>query len=785
MANASAVGRLGDWLRRHQSIGFGFEHLGYLTLRRPRIVAVVVLLFTALCATQLTRVSVDGDLMRVFDSSGPYYDSYQRLTKTFGTFEGDAYLLVRSPDLTSPEVIETLRFLALELEINEFAVGTMSPFSLRKPDGDGGTRPAVPENMQSPEEVAAALTDLRNSDPLMRNLIVDDLSGIVMIMFPSNELVRAPGGTKAMIASLRELVASYQSDQIDIELTGPPIWTTEMLDATNADQVQFTIVGFLIGAVISLIAIRSVIGAVLASLTPVVAVVWVIGTTMMLFGSFTFLTNIVVTLVLVIAFAESMYFCFTWLRLWNEGLDGDQAIDEATKRTLPAASLTSLTTMVSFATLVITQGRGIEEFGISGVIGVGLAFVCFSTFTPLTMRLAVRLGFKPPRRMSIAVTAPIPVARFTARRLALPVAIGTTVLVAAMLYPHFEMEPNFSFDDFMPKNSEALETAKGIDEGVGGVAPIYVRVPLNDNDPNITDADFERVKKVHEIVEASVGENKVISGASMFKYSDAGFTREQIFDAVGPFLKRRFVTDEGDQALVTAFLPTIMDADVMRRLVDKIETDIAAAGIEGVEVGGYRLMTTFASADIINSIRSSLMWAIFCNIFLIGLAFRSMRIGLVAILPNVLPILVTETYLYLTGAGLQLTTVIALTIAFGIAVDDTIHYLATYMRQRGRGMAHADAVDVSLERIGPALVATTLILCAGTTVVMFSSLPPVALFGTLMVITLFVALIGDLLVLPSLLMAGARFFLVLGPNRDPGRGTSTSSTPVPRDVPAE
>lgn len=785
MAARTLGQRIIGWLESHNSIGFGFEHIGYFTLRHPRIVAVLVLLFTALSVAQLPRIAVDGNLMRVFDSSGPYYDSYQRLTKTFGTFEDDAYLLVTSPDLTDPSVIETLRMLALELELNDFAVGTMSPFSLRKPADNGGSVPAVPENMQSREEVAAALTDLRDNDPLMRNLIVSDLSGLVMIMFPNNDLVKAPGGTQAMIASLRELVAGYQSDNIRIELTGPPIWTTEMLDATNADQVQFTIVGFIIGAVISLIALRSVIGAVLASLTPVIAVVWVIGSTMLLFGSFTFLTNIVVTLVLVIAFAESMYFCFTWLRLWNEGLDGYQAIDAATRRVLPAASLTSLTTMVSFATLIVTQGRGIEEFGFSGVIGVGLAFICFSTFTPLTMRLAVRFGFRPPRKMSIAVTAPIPIARFSARRLAVPVTVVTAAAVVAMLYPHFVMAPRFSFDDYMPKNSQALATAKGIDQGVGGVAPIYVRVPLKDSDPNITDADFELVKKVHAIVEANVGENKVISGASMFKYSDAGFTRQQIFDAVGPFLKRRFVTDEGDQALVTAFLPTVMDSNVLRQLVSTIESEIAAAGIEGVEVGGYRLMTTFASSDIINNIRSSLMWAIFFNIFLIGLAFRSMRIGLVSILPNVLPILATEAYLYLSGAGLQLTTVIALTIAFGIAVDDTIHYLATYMRQRANGLAHADAVDVSLERIGPALVATTLILCAGTTVVIFSSLPPVALFGTLMVITLFVALVGDLFVLPGLLMAGSRFFRALGPNRNSGREAQAVAGAAPSDAPAE
>ena len=131
-----------------------------------------------------------------------------------------------------------------------------------------------------------------------------------------------------------------------------------------------------------------------------------------------------------------------------------------------------------------------------------------------------------------------------------------------------------------------------------------------------------------------------------------------------------------------------------------------------------------------------------------------------------MPILGTEVYLYFSGAGLQMTTVFALTIAFGIAVDDTIHFLANYMRQRQNGMEHVEAIDRSLERIGPALVATTLILCAGTFVVIFSALPQVSLFGTLTVLTLVLALAGDLVFLPAMLKSGGRFFQSLGAIRE-------------------
>src|SRR5690606_28858987 len=117
----------------------------------------------------------------------------------------------------------------------------------------------------------------------------------------------------------------------------------------------------------------------------------------------------------------------------------------------------------------------------------------------------------------------------------------------------------------------------------------------------------------------------------------------------------------------------------------------------------------------------------------------------------------------LTGAGLQLTTVIALTIAFGIAVDDTVHFLSHYLHsRRDEGMTHIDAVRHTLNRIGGAIVATTIILCSGVIIVTFSELPQVALFGTLFVSTLAFAVVGDLFILPALLAAGGKFFEPLG-----------------------
>lgn len=731
-------------------------------MRHPKIVTVVLLAFTALCLLQAPKISIDGDLLRLYKNSGIHYDTYVEIGETFGTFENDAYLLVKSDNLTDPAVIETLREFALELELNSFARGTLSPFSLRKPaKDDGATRPAVPENMQTSAEVAAALEDLRKNDPMMRNLIVEDLTGLVMLMFPEDAALKERGEA-AMIDELRELMSFYEDERFQIQLTGPPLWKAELLNASRSDQIKFTMSGIILGFLTAFLAFRTFWGAVLATLTPFISVVWVVGTVTMLFGSFTFLTNILTALVLVIAFAESMFFCFHWLRLSREGMEHEDAIRETILRVSPACALTSITTIIAFLSLAITPSQGIFEFAITGALAIPLAFLALVTFLPLAIRLAIKLGYKPKQAPSVALTAIIPALTALANKFGKPIAALSVIAFFAMIYPHTQLQPSFSFQQFLPKKSEAMAISATIDEGVGGVAPLYVAFPLYDADPNVSDADFSRMETVHNVMQDVFGKGKVISAASFTHYNEAGFSRQQIFDAVGPFMKRRFITDDGSIAMATSFVPTGLSSKDVRELVEQTQKQLTDAGITDAKISGFRVLSAYESVNMIKRLQDGLSLAVVFSIFIIGFAFRSWRVALICIIPNFAPILGTELYLWVSGAGLQLTTVISLTIAFGIAVDDTIHFMNHYVRARDQGYNHRDAVNRTLDRVGPALIATTLILCAGTTVVIFSVLPQVALFGALCVLTLVLALLGDLIILPALLVAGGRMMKTVG-----------------------
>ncbi|MCG8651777.1 MAG: MMPL family transporter, partial [Pirellulales bacterium] len=219
-------------------------------------------------------------------------------------------------------------------------------------------------------------------------------------------------------------------------------------------------------------------------------------------------------------------------------------------------------------------------------------------------------------------------------------------------------------------------------------------------------------------------------------------------------LNSRLISSEHNSAVITAYFNT-MPASKLLALIDRIEKDLdplrSENGPTTMKLTGLISVSAKASTEMIGQLNRSLLFAVAFIIGLIGLAFRSPGAGLVSILPNVLPIFVAGAALYVSGFGLQFTSVVAFTIGFGIAVDSTIHVLNRYRLAKLEGNSTADALDVTIKAIGSVLIVSTLVLMAGIGGTMLSELPMVALYGKIIVLLLGTALVGDLLFLPAII----------------------------------
>jgi uncharacterized protein len=157
---------------------------------------------------------------------------------------------------------------------------------------------------------------------------------------------------------------------------------------------------------------------------------------------------------------------------------------------------------------------------------------------------------------------------------------------------------------------------------------------------------------------------------------------------------------------------------------------------------------------IMDELKIGLLAATVIVIGLVGLAFRSMPMLALAVLPNLIAIMATGALMYVLGQGLTYPGLVAMTVAFGLAADDTIHFLNRLAREdRAASVA---AVVRTMTDIGPALVLTSLVLVLGLAVTGLSDLPPNRIFGILCIATLGAALIGDLVLLPASIIASGR-----------------------------
>jgi predicted RND superfamily exporter protein len=140
----------------------------------------------------------------------------------------------------------------------------------------------------------------------------------------------------------------------------------------------------------------------------------------------------------------------------------------------------------------------------------------------------------------------------------------------------------------------------------------------------------------------------------------------------------------------------------------------------------------------------------------LGLAFRSVRIGLISIIPNVFPLAVTGTSLVLMGQALEVVSVCAFTICLGIAVDDTIHFLTRFQEERSEAPSDYEAIRRAFTEAGTGMIMTTVVLVVGFATVVFSDMREQRIFASMGVLTLAAALVGDLILLPAMLLRYAR-----------------------------
>ena len=353
------------------------------------------------------------------------------------------------------------------------------------------------------------------------------------------------------------------------------------------------------------------------------------------------------------------------------------------------------------------------------------------------------------------------------------------VISLALLVPAFQQEPDIIWTETLPGNSDARRALQRADAVMGGAlrAHIVVQWP---KERKLTDRQTLRVVgEVHHAVLQTQGVSGPFSVLNVMDTIPIKSLEDRYRQAqrLAGARMARLVNDDSHRLVVTAQVPNDGAATLEHHLkplearIAKIEKRHQGYSIHvtGTVVAAARNMRSF-----IGNLGMSLAVASGIIFVVLALAFRSLRLGLISIIPNALPLLVTAAGLVLLGYPLQITSALTFSLCLGLAVDDTIHVMMRY-RQLAEGMdrscddsaeppcpagkpGHEWAIRETIYQVGPALGITTAILVSGFAAMLISPMPGIQMFSLLGCIILLTAFVGDLIVLPAMLLVFGQSF---------------------------
>lgn len=743
------------------SAGFGLEKIGLVALRFPRATLILVALLTIPLAYASTKVGFSSDIREIFRSGTADYARFQLVEEQYPDSGQDVLLLIHADDLFTAKNLERLRDLHLELSFIDGVRDVVSMFSARyPPDAEGGAEPLFP--LKLTDESIPKVRDAMANHPLAAGklLSADDkttLFVIAMQPYPDIDELRVVadelrGVTERML----------EGTDLKVQYSGISFLRLEIVSTLMQDQLTFILVGFLIVLLISWLFFHSLTYVFVAALPAIIAVIWLSGTTALRGTEVDVMTGVVPALVIVLVVASSLHLLFKVRREIGLGAEVRDAIERSIREIGPACVLASMTTAIALCSLLLVPLKLVAGFGFTAAIGTAIAYLVTITVVPsLAYVLLNRVQSKKKlgRKVDFAFgTAGVCCHHLGRVTLAHPrkVLAGGILLAVAAGSLYLAISPRYQYREYLPERSPAHLTMNAIDDQLAGTETMLVHIQWPPGANIDSPENTELVKKVQEAVESLPLIRSVTSLYSLESWAASGnLTREKLFQlmkgADSPLVSR-IVSFAHDSTLVTGYFPGADAAEllpVVHELEDKLTGIREAYPDVTLTVTSLSVLSAKASYEMIAQLNRSLLLAIALNIILVGVVFRSVRAGLYCILPNLLPIVVVGAVLYLSGLGLQFTSVVAFTIGFGIAVDNTIHILNYYglMREHGRGVH--EALDETIGTIGPVLAVGTIVLISGFAATLLSQLPNLRLFGEVAIMLLATALLANLLILPA------------------------------------
>jgi len=762
--------------RRTFAFTFGLERLGLVALRAPWLTFGLIVILTVLAIFGVMRLKVDDSLSELFRTNTAEFRQYEEIDRRFPSSEYDVLVVIEGPGLLERGKLTAVHDTIVNLQLTDGVNGLVSMLSAReKLDATGYAAPVVPDEMPEGAAYDAMIERLRNNEIVKGKFLSDDGTLALAVIALDRHLVEERGAKEVIGGILAEAERGLQGTGLKVQLTGAPVMQLEIRNAVERDRLVYNGLGFVLGTLIAYLFFRRISLTLLAVIGPTVAILWTLGVVGGLDFRLNLFINVITPLILVSGFSDSMHLVFAIRRDIMAGVDRLTAAREAVLDVAPACLLTAMNAALALLSFSFAESALIRTFGVVALMAVAISYIAVAVVVPTLAALLIPRektpikDAEPNQDGGFGVLSAI-TERIVRRVIAAPHFFSLAGLLAVVLtgLAYVQLVPQYRLADQVPDKEHALAATERLDTKLTGANPVHVMIRWSGGQSLFDDKTLAAIAAAHTVLEKEAGLGNVWSVESLRRWlAEAGDSSpETIKKYIGilpEHLVQRFIAKEQDAVLVTGRLPDI-DASQILPIVEKIDRalDPVRAAHPGYEISvtGLPAIAARNSARLIGELNWGLIGDMFVIFIFLGIALRSVLSGVTSILPSLFPIFATGTVLWLGGEGLQFASIIAITVAFALAIDSTIHFLNRFQLEEGRpGTVDVnDALVRTMHHIGPVIVLTTIVLALGLGVTILSHLPSLRLFGRLAGICLFASLIGQLIILPATVALYRRYF---------------------------
>ena len=748
---------------------------------RLPLCAVIVVGFLGLLP--LTNVTVvDNDISMWISRDDPIYRTYERFREEFG---GQRTLLIalRSERLFTPEGLAFVRQITDDIQrvdpverVYSLSTANIVATLPATADDDGGIEVQPLLEKVIDQEAASRVRARVLSDPLLRGDVASE-DGTVTALIVTFDEDRIDQARAEVIDRIHGLIdprlpggmQAYYNGSIEISETYNRVTRANLLSLTPP------ILLLTIGALFWMF--RSWRLTLLVMAAVVVSFVWTMGLYVLMGFSYNVLASMMPPLIMILAIADDVHIVQHFTEELRATGNREQAFKSSVRHLFAPLLGASATTALGLASLATSHVVAVRAFGIGAAVGVMVDFVMSLVLVPtLLMWMKPSAAVAPQERYFVAPMQRV--ARFSMRK-AKPVLVATGLVMAVGLVGLRWLHVDTNHINFFAKNHPLHQSATLIDTELSGIYSFNILLEGQPDSMKSPDA-MRRMEELRVRLQKLPFVKKVVSVADYVKRVNRELNGGAEADAVVPasgdaIAQELFVfglSDEGrreldrvvasdySRAQISVRLAS-MSSDLVFAQINRADEEAAAvfagSGITPTVTGSGRLFSTL-DHYIVTSQLSSFVTAFLTVFAVIFVVFRSARFGVLAIIANALPVCAVLGLMGWLGISLNVATVMVASVSLGIVDDDTIHFINRFRRETGAGSSTEAAIEAATMHEGRASLTTAIINSLGYGIMVVSSYKPTAWFGGLLALTMVVAFLAEVLVVPAVITLFPRVF---------------------------